>query len=446
LTLAAPFETLESMAHYAILSPAFIGHLNPMIVLARALQRRGHRVSFLAPVDAKAKVERAGLDFIPVCSEEFPAGEWDRYTSTLGELTGIKANRFAGNWIGAIARGFIRELPEIFHAQKFDGLVMDQIAIGAESVAAVHKVPLALACCALAANPEWTIPPSLFHWNYSRSLAARFRNVIAYSVASLNGLSVMRAIMPYRRKHRLGLIHVNHMNHSRPSLVQVTQQPRFFDFPRDYLPKNFHYTGPFLEPAATQEGDFPWERLDGRPIIYASLGTLQNRLQHVFKMIAEACSTFDLQLVVALGNKNATPPPNLAGNPIVVGYAPQAALLKRAHLVITHCGLNTTLETLTQGLPMVGLPITNDQPGVATRVEHLGAGIKIPIHQLTTERLRDAIQQIQSNNRYRARARELADEIARVDGPGLAAELIETAFVTRQPVTSRPQRNSLAAV
>ena len=434
------------MPHYAILSPAFIGHLNPMIVLARALQKRGHCVSFLAPVDAKGKVERAGLEFIPICSEEFPAGEWQRYTDTLGELTGIKANRFAGHWIGVMSRGFIRELPRVFNAQKFDGLVMDQIAIGAESVCAVHKIPLAVACCALACNPDWTIPPALFHWQYSRSWPARIRNLLGYFVTNLSGGAVMRAVMPYRLKHRLGLIHFNHMNHTRPSLVQVTQQPRFFDFPRDYLPKNFHYTGPFIEPPATQEGDFPWERLDGRPIIYASLGTLQNRLQHVFKMIAEACSTFGAQLVIALGNKNATPPPNLAGNPIAVGYAPQAALLKRANLVITHCGLNTTLETLTQGLPLVGIPITNDQPGVATRVEHLGAGIKIPVHQLTTERLRDAIQQIQSNDRYRSRARELADEIARVDGPALAAELIETAFITRQPVTSRAERNPAAVV
>jgi zeaxanthin glucosyltransferase len=434
------------MPHYAILSPAFIGHLNPMIVLARALQRRGHRISFMAPMDAKAKVERASLEFIPICSEEFPLGEWNRYTARLGELTGVKASRFAGHWIGVMARGFIRELPEILRAQKFDGLVMDQIAIGAECVCAVHKIPLAVACCALACNPDWTIPPALFHWNYSRSLPARARNLLGYFITNLSGFTVMRAVMPYRRKHGLGLIHFNHMNHSRPSLVQVTQQPRFFDFPRDYLPKNFHYTGPFLEPAATQEGDFPFERLHSRPLIYASLGTLQNRLQHVFQIIAEACSSLDAQLVIALGNKNATPPPNLAGNPIVVGYAPQAALLKRASLVITHCGLNTTLETLAQGLPLVGIPITNDQPGVATRVEHLGAGLKIPVHQLTTERLRAALHQIQSNPRYRTRARELADQISRIDGPALAAELIETAFITRQPVTSLPQRFAAAAV
>jgi len=54
----------------------------------------------------------------------------------------------------------------------------------------------------------------------------------------------------------------------------------------------------------------------------------------------------------------------LAGEPIVVEFAPQLELLKRAALCITHAGLNTALECLSNGLPMVAIPITNDQPGL----------------------------------------------------------------------------------
>jgi UDP:flavonoid glycosyltransferase YjiC (YdhE family) len=149
--------------------------------------------------------------------------------------------------------------------------------------------------------------------------------------------------------------------------------------------------------------------------------------------------------VIALGNKNATPPPNLVGNPIVVSYAPQTALLQRASMVITHCGLNTTLETLTYGLPMVGIPITNDQPGVATRVEHLGAGIKIPVKQLTVDRLRAAIQKIQSDPEFGERARYYANEIGQLEGPYNAAGTIEAAFTTRKPF-NRPELSVPAAV
>ena len=51
----------------------------------------------------------------------------------------------------------------------------------------------------------------------------------------------------------------------------------FFDYPRERLPDNFHYTGPWHSVDFGDNLDFPWEKLDGRPLIYASMGTLQNR-------------------------------------------------------------------------------------------------------------------------------------------------------------------------
>jgi zeaxanthin glucosyltransferase len=41
---------------------------------------------------------------------------------------------------------------------------------------------------------------------------------------------------------------------------------------------------------------------------------------------------------------------------IVVSKAPQIELLKRAELCITHAGINTTLESLALGVPMVAIP------------------------------------------------------------------------------------------
>lgn len=66
--------------------------------------------------------------------------------------------------------------------------------------------------------------------------------------------------------------------------------------------------------------------------------------------------------------------PRVAGESIVVEFAPQLELLKCAALCITHAGLNTALECLSNGLPMVAIPITNDQPGVAARSEWMGTG------------------------------------------------------------------------
>jgi hypothetical protein len=59
----------------------------------------------------------------------------------------------------------------------------------------------------------------------------------------------------------------------------LSQQPRTFDFPRQHLPPQFHYTGPWHDRSARPPVPFPYENLRGKAMIYASIGTLQNRIE-----------------------------------------------------------------------------------------------------------------------------------------------------------------------
>ena len=70
-------------------------------------------------------------------------------------------------------------------------------------------------------------------------------------------------------------------------------------------------------------------------------------------------------------------------NTVVVRIAPQIELLKRAALCITHAGLNTALEALAQGVPMVAIPTGYDQPGVPARIAYHGVGEFVEIGDLT---------------------------------------------------------------
>jgi zeaxanthin glucosyltransferase len=246
------------VGYFALLTPAYIGHLNPVSVLARALMRRRHRVVMIAPLDAEERIRRAGVEFIPIGEVELPLGEWERRTAVQGELTGFAASRYVGKWLGDCARGFVRDLPKIVERERFDGLVMDQICIGAEAVCEVMGLPLAVACSALALNWDPSVPPPNLGWEHGNSFWARVRNTLGYIAFSSTGFPVARGVMGYRRKHRLSQMRLSHINWMRPSLVQVAQQPAFFDFPRKGLPKNFHYTAPWKEPAEAVKGDFPW--------------------------------------------------------------------------------------------------------------------------------------------------------------------------------------------
>jgi MGT family glycosyltransferase len=161
-------------------------------------------------------------------------------------------------------------------------------------------------------------------------------------------------------------------------------------------------------------------------LIYASLGTLVNRVASMFRVIAEACDGLEAQLVISTGN-GVSPEAlgNLPGDPIVVSYAPQMDLLRRATLAVTHAGLNTVLEALSTGLPMVAIPVTNDQPGVAARLAWIGAGEAIPNTKVTLEGLRAAVVRVRSDPSYRAAAERVRDAIKAGGGAPRAAELIE---------------------
>ena len=196
-------------------------------------------------------------------------------------------------------------------------------------------------------------------------------------------------------------------------------------------------SGPYSNPASREPAPFPYEKLTGKPLIYASMGTLQNRILWVFKMIAEACVGLDAQLVIALGGSASSDSlPELPGNPIVVGYAPQLELLQKATLTITHAGMNTTLESLSNGVPMVAIPITNDQPGVAARIAWTGTGEVIPLGKVRVEKLQKAIKRVLTEDSYKKNALRLQEGIIRAGGVSRAADIIEQVAATGKPVIS----------
>ena len=153
--------------------------------------------------------------------------------------------------------------------------------------------------------------------------------------------------------------------------------PREFDFPRERLPEGFDYLGPFLDGGVDGElaaSSFPFDRLDGRPLVYASFGTLQSGAGDYFQRFAEACAPLDVRLVMATGS-SALSSRKFPGDPVVVDFVPQMEVLPKTSLAITHAGLNTVMQSLACGVPMVAMPMTHDQPAIAARLSRTGAGI-----------------------------------------------------------------------
>ena len=412
------------MARIGVFCFAGTGHLYPMTALASCLKTRGHRVTFFGIADTEEKIRTAGLEFVQIGASDYPRGSLPALDRHLSQLKGLKTFAYTVERVKNTTRMVLRDGPGAVYDAGVDALLVDEADM-AGNVAEHLGLPFVSVALFPPLIPDDRIPPFCFPWQARQDRWSRLRNRMGMRLLSRMAGPVFRLVNEQRRawglKPKYGS--TDHLS----SLAQVAQLPAALEFDIPGLPSVLHYTGPFVSAETRATVAFPWEKLDGRPLVYASLGTLQNGSEETFTTLAEGCAGIGLQLVISLGGGglDGNKLGRLKGDPIVVPYAPQLELLKRAAAVITHAGLNTTLEALIEGCPLVCIPQGNDQPGVAARVRAKGAGIVIPRRSLSTMRVRAAVRALLEEPSYREAAQGLQTAIGKIDGPEMAADIIE---------------------
>ena len=174
------------------------------------------------------------------------------------------------------------------------------------------------------------------------------------------------------------------------------------------------------------EPPFPWERVhDARPLVYVSFGSQISWQPELFSLIAGAAASLGVQVVMNAGDLAESDfPATLPGDVVVVGYAPQLALLQRAAVLVSHGGANSVMEALTHGVPLLLLPICNDQPVQAYFLGKAGVGRSLNHRGLTVPALREALRALLAEGSERVNARRVQVAYRQRDGAARAAELI----------------------
>jgi MGT family glycosyltransferase len=377
--------------------------------------------------DGARKLAGLPLAVVTIGADAFPPGAVDQAYADLGRLSGGAGLRFSIDYFRREQAMLFAELPAVVPTAGIQVLLVDQVSPAGGAVAESLGLPFVTIANALPINREPAVPPYFTDWRPSPAPWTRWRNRLGNALLDRLTAPLWQDLQ--QQRHHLGLPRHQQREGVHSPLLQLAQLPASLDFPRERLPSHFHYVGRLADPSGQEPllrdaVPFPWERLDGRPLVYASLGTLQNGRPEIFAQIAEACAPLDLQLVISLGNPAITPP-KLPGDPLVVAYAPHQRLIERSTLVITHAGLNTTLTALGCGVPVLAIPITNEQPGIAARVAHSGAGRALPVRQLSVASLTAMVAEMLTNPAYRTRARELQAEAQAAGGVATAADWIE---------------------
>jgi len=414
----------------AFVSLPVSGHLNPMTALARRLQSRGHEIVVIGVPDAEPFARAAGLGFVPYGEKEFPRGSTAKSWGEVAKLQGLDVVRYSTqDQLPELIRLGLEYLPTKLRETGAEAVVFDTICFFHELAAMSLGMPYVHIWNVLHVDFSGLTPMCFFGLPHDTTPEGLDRNAEALREAGALFAPMIAAAMPYAEK--MGLeIDWNNPGSTASPLAVITQTPKEFDFPGAPWPPQFHYAGPFHDDEGREPVAFPWERLTGAPLIYGSLGTLVNGLPHVYRAILEAVGQLaETQLVLSVGtNIELEELGPIPSNVIVVRSAPQIELLKRATLTITHAGLNTALESLGQGVPMVAIPIGYDQPGVAARIAHHGVGEFVEVDDLTAAGLRELIRRVSENPSYRERARYFKEVIAKTRGLDVAADLIERAL------------------
>jgi MGT family glycosyltransferase len=411
------------MTHFGIITPPVPGHLHPFGALGRELIARGHRVTCIHMPDLQDAVLAEGLEFCAIGSSDHPRGSLPESLRQLGALKGLDAVKFTIRALTRTTEMVCRDGPSAIREVHIEALLVDQMEPAGGAMADHLGLPFVTICNALAINRDDSIPPPFTPWTYRNAWWARLRNRMGYVVSERMTRPIADVVARYREAWNLPRWRSQYDTFS--SLGQICQMPRDFDFPRTRLPQTFHYVGP-LRRAGPQPAAFPWDRLDGRRVAYASLGTLQNRREPIFRCIAEACRSLDVQLVIAHGGGlTDDEAKNLPGDPIAVRFAPQLDVLKRINVTITHAGLNTVLDSISCGVPVVAIPLTYEQPAIARRIEWTGVGQSIDPDVLAPATLGRTLRDVLDRRRFRAAASRMRDAIATAGGVARAADLIE---------------------
>ena len=261
------------MTHFGIISPPVPGHIHPFAALGRELISRGHRVTYLQMIDLEEKIHSEGIDFeasgIDRSSARLSAG----LARSPGQVEGAVGPAFHRPGRGEDDRHGVPRCtrchppPEDRRAARRSDGARRRRRRGPSR----HSVRHHLQCAGNQPRPD---------------RAAPFQPVAVSRVAlggraqcdRLRHLRLVDASGHARRCGVPGSMETAAARLSRRLVLQACadmSDAARIRFPAGRAARPFSLRRSAAPPAAAQM-EFPWERLDGRPLVYASLGTLQN--------------------------------------------------------------------------------------------------------------------------------------------------------------------------
>ncbi|OAZ44851.1 macrolide family glycosyltransferase [Paenibacillus polymyxa] len=366
------------------------GHVNPTLGITQAFAARGDQVHYITTEKYKNRLEAVGakVHLHPDLVR----------TASIDTNTPAGLNAFLNIHIQT-SMDILAITQELSERIQFDLVFYDRFGAG-ELVRDYLNIP------GISSSPSFLISNHLMAANLFRSDAKVPFQPDEQVTSSLHLMKERFGVAPKDL--------VQFMNNS--GALNVVYTSKYFQPNGEQFGDEHLFIGPSF-PERKEENSFPLDRLQGKKVLYISMGTVLDHTEDFFNTCIEAFSDFEGIVVIAAGEKADFTKINPAPEHFIISpYVPQLEVLRHSDVFITHGGMNSVNEGIHFNVPLVVLPQDKDQPMVAQRLTELQAGYRITKDQINTQTLRDGVHEVMSNAAYKEGVQKINDSFQQSGG------------------------------
>ncbi|NDW03534.1 glycosyltransferase [Jiella pacifica] len=411
------------MTEFAVVCPPYYSHMRLFEALAEELRCRGHGVHFIVNAGAAEMISAAGEGIFVHEVGRRSRHDLDRLIArAAGGGTPLAVLRTVRD-AARLTEDLCREAPALCRELDVTAMVGDQMEPAAGLIARHLGLPLVSVASALPVHDDPTVPLPFLGWPYDPSETGLKRNRGGVTVAGLLLARQKKTIV--RWANVFDLPGIATLGDCLSTTCQISQLADGFDFPRQPSPIR-HAVGP-IRRRGLDEAGLPIRRDPARPLVFVSFGTLQGHRLRLFRKIAKACQRVGADCVVAHCGGLTEAEAATIGARLVTDFVPQRAMLAEADVCVTHAGMNTVLDALEAGTPMLAIPMAFDQPGIAARIVHHGVGLRLTRGHLSTRSIAACLERLLRMSSFTDNVLRIGRDIQRSGGVKLAGDIIERA-------------------
>lgn len=386
------------------------GNVPAMFGLAHRLIKNGHSLTILSEPCLRQPINEMGASFTAF-TRHF--ARTDRREDIFNDWNASKFNSpVLDRVMFGPAAYVIDRCIEVIRANSIHLLIVD-VLISPAIVAAEHVgIPKIIVCHMPEFLPGPNRPPGNLGLRPGKGLVYRLRDKLLAKLMR-SKLDEFKPVL----NDKLTALSLSPLAHTIDLFdraeLRLIQTLRSFDVPIDPSPKNVRYIGPEMDDpdwVSKEQLELQWSGDTKKKLVVISFSTtFQNQASAIQNSI-NALSKLDVYGCVTLGpameDINFTIPKNV----LVLKSVKHSALFSQADLVITHGGHGTVIRALSNGLPIICLPMGRDQDDNALKVVSKGCGIKLPRRSGSTT-IKKAIARIFSNDTFKINALKMKDEL-----------------------------------